>query len=99
MVSDELQAASPLSTSLVPSEYVPVAVNSLLLPAGMLGSIGVTEIEDSKDVTVRVCLPETNPEVAVMIAVPGATAVAKPLLLIVATDGSDEVQVTRLVIS
>ena len=97
MVSDELQAACVLITSLVPSEYVPVAVNSLLLPAGMLGSVGVTEMEDSKDVTVRVCLPETAPEVAVMIAVPAATAVAKPSLLTVATDGSDELQVTRLV--
>jgi len=54
-------------------------------------------MEDSKDVTVRVCLPEIAPEVAVMIAVPAATAVAKPSLLTVATDGSDELQVTRLV--
>jgi hypothetical protein len=63
----------------------------------MLGSVGVTEMEDSKDVTVRVCRPETAPEVAVMIAVPAAIAVAKPSLLTVATDGSDEPQVTRLV--
>ena len=65
----------------------------------MLRSVGVTETEDSKDVTVRVWLPDTVPEVALMIAVPAATAVAKPLLLTVATDGSDESQVTRLVMS
>jgi hypothetical protein len=38
-------------------------------------------------------------EVAVMVAVPAAMAVAKPLLLTVATDGSDELQVTCVVIS
>jgi hypothetical protein len=33
-----------------------------------------------------------------MLAVPAATVVAKPLLLTVATDGSDELQVTSMVI-
>ena len=44
-------------------------------------------------------LPEILPEVAVMIAVPAATAVTRPLLLTVATDGFDELQVTCVVIS
>ena len=43
--------------------------------------------------------PETVPEVAVMVAVPAATAVTTPLLLTVATDGFDELQVTCVVIS
>jgi hypothetical protein len=51
------------------------------------------------DVTVRVVLPEILPEVAVMVVVPAATAVARPLLLTVATDVLDEVQVTCVVIS
>jgi hypothetical protein len=38
-------------------------------------------------------------DVAVMIVVPGPTAVASPLLLMVATDVLEEVQVTSLVIS
>jgi hypothetical protein len=38
-------------------------------------------------------------EVAVMVVVPAATAVARPLLLTVATDGFDELQVTSVVIS
>ena len=38
-------------------------------------------------------------EVAVMVVVPSAMAVAKPLLLIVATDVLDELQVTSVVIS
>ncbi len=44
--------------------------------------------------TVRVVLPETFPEVAVMVVVPSIRAVARPLLFMVATDGSDELQVT-----
>jgi hypothetical protein len=61
----------------------------------MLGFVGVTSIEDRvAGVTVRVALPEILPDVAVVVAVPAATAVAKPLLLTVATDGSDEFQVT-----
>ena len=60
-------------------------------------------MEDSvADVTARVVLPgRTVPDLAmaVMVAVPPATAVARPLLLTVATDGLDEIQVTREVIS
>jgi len=54
------------------------------------------------DVTVRVVPPgRTFPDlaVAVMVATPAATAVARPLLLTVATDVLDEVQVTWAVIS
>jgi hypothetical protein len=54
--------------------------------------------------TVRVVLPEIVPEVAVIIAVTVETGgvvvvVARPLLLTVATDVSDELQVTCVVIS
>jgi hypothetical protein len=75
---------------------VPVAVNSLYFPATMLGLAGVTDIEDSIGVTVRVVFPEILPTVAVMFAVPAATAVARPLLT-VATDVLDEPQVTCVV--
>jgi len=54
-------------------------------------------------VAVRVVLPEIPGmlvmEVAVMVVAPAATAVAKPVLLTVATVRSDEVQVTCVVIS
>ena len=58
-------------------------------------------------ITVRVVVPVVGPvekllamlEVAVMVVVPGAMVVARPLPLIVATSGSDEVQVTCVVIS
>ena len=65
----------------------------------MIGLSGVTDIEDSKEVTVRVRVPKTIPKAAVIVAVPAVTAVVRPLLLTVATDGFDEPQVTCGVIS
>ena len=44
--------------------------------------------------TVRVAVTCTLPETAVMLEDPGVTAVANPALLMVATAGFDEVQVT-----
>lgn len=44
-------------------------------------------------------LPETLPEVAVIFAVPGEKAVARPLLLTAATDVSDERHVTCMVMT
>ena len=49
--------------------------------------------------TVRIALPEIFPEVAVMVVGPVLMAVARPLLLIVATDGLGELQVTCKVMS
>jgi hypothetical protein len=72
----------------------------LVVPAGMLGLAGVTEMEDRvAEFTVRVVFPETLPEMAVMVEVPAATPVARPLPLSVATEGLDEVQLTCVVIS
>ena len=66
----------------------------------MLWVAGVTAMEDRvAKVTVTVVLVTIFPDVAVMVAVPGAMAVARPLLEMVATDGSDEVQPTWVVIS
>ena len=66
----------------------------------MLGLTGVTDMEDRvAEVTVRVALPEIVPEAAVMVAGPAPTAVARPLLLTVATDGLDELQMTCVAIS
>jgi hypothetical protein len=44
-------------------------------------------------------LPDILPALAVMVEVPTATAVTRPLLLTVATDVLDEIQVTWEVIS
>jgi hypothetical protein len=48
-------------------------------------------------VTVKMAEPLREPEVAVMVAVPGARLVARPPLLTVAMDPADEVQLTALV--
>ncbi len=62
----------------------------MVSPTGMLGLTGVMDMEDRvAEVTVRVVLLEIAPEVAVMVAVPAAMAVARPLLSTVATDVLD----------
>ena len=99
-VLDDVQITCVVISWIVPSEYVPEAVNCWMTPTGMLGSAGVTDMEDRVAVvTVRLELPEAAPEVAVMVAMPGAMAVAKPLLSTAATDGLDELQMTCVVIS
>jgi hypothetical protein len=103
-VLDERQVTCAVISWFVPSEYRPEAANCWVTPTGILGLAGVTDMEDRvAEVTVRVVLPEIVPEVTVMVAamvaVPAATAVAKPVLLTAATDGLEEVQVTRVVIS
>jgi len=50
-------------------------------------------------VTVRVVVPEILPDVAVIVATPCATAVARPEELMVATDVLDDVQFTDIVMS
>ena len=79
----------------VPSEYVPKAANCRVFPTNSLGLAGAKDMEDRvAGVTVRVVFPEILPEVTVMVADPVATAVARPLLLTVASDVLDELQVT-----
>jgi hypothetical protein len=67
----------------------------------LTGDVGAyTSISSrSAELAVRLALPEILPNVAVMVAEPSATAVARPLLLTVATDVFDEVQVTCVVMS
>ena len=97
---DEVQVTCVDISRLVPSEYEPVAANCWVLPAGALGVSGVTDTEDKvAAVTVRVAVPVLPLKVAVMVAVPAATPVARPLLLTVATVALDELQVTTVVIS
>jgi hypothetical protein len=99
-VLEDLQVTCLVRSRVVPSEYVPEAANCLVFPTGMLGLAGVTEMEDRvAAVTVRVVFPEILPEVAVMVAVPAARPVARPLLLTVAADMLEELQVTCELIS
>ena len=86
---------------------MPVAINCWVAPTGTLGSAGVTDMAERVAVfTVRVVLPEDPEaekllamvEVAVIIVVPAAMPVAKPLLLTVATNVFDELHATSMVI-
>ena len=70
----------------------------------MLGLVGVTSMDVSvAAVTVNVVDPETLPRVAVMVLLPTATDVARPMelvaLLMVALVILEELQVTDAVIS
>ena len=99
---EEVQVICVVKSRLAPSEYTPEAANCRVTPAGIFGLVGVTDMEDRiAEVTVRVVPSDINPEVevAVMVVVPGATVVMRPLLLTVAEEVFDELQVTRVVIS
>ena len=82
---------------------MPVAVNCWVIPEGTLGIVrlaGITDIEERvAEFTVNVVFPEIVPKVPVIIVVPDEMAMARPLLLIVATDVSEELQVTCAVIT
>ena len=68
------------------------------MPLATEGFAGVTATETSvAAVTVRLVLPEMEPEVARMVVDPVPTAVARPAVLIVATVPAEELHVAVLV--
>ncbi len=75
---------------------VPIAVKLTWTPAGMEVPDGATVREDKVALlTVRIVEPVTDPEVADIVVVPGATAVARELCAgIVATLVAEEAHVT-----
>jgi len=98
--SDDVQATEVVRSCVEASEKVPVAVNGCVAPLATVGLAGVTAIEASTGgATVSVVLPLTVPELAVMVVVPTATAVARPPAAMVAAAGVDDVQVTEAVMS
>jgi hypothetical protein len=66
-------------------------------PYVMALAVGHAEIVGTAWFTVKVTEPEMVPDVALMVAPPGATPVAMPVLLMVATAVLEELQVTELV--
>jgi hypothetical protein len=94
----EDQLAVFVSSSILPSVYVPVAVNCWIVPGASEGVDGVMAIETSDAaVTVNAVDPLTEPEVAEMVAPPCTTLTANPALLIVAVAGAFDDQVAVLV--
>jgi hypothetical protein len=96
-VVDEPQVAVLVRFCVLPSLYVPVAVNCWVVPLAIDAVLGVTAIEVSTGaVTVNVADPLIVPDVAVMVALPCATPEASPALT-VATEVADEVQLALVV--
>ena len=77
-----------------------MAINCLATPNAVFGNAGVTLIEVKVAfVTTNPLLPDTEPNVAVMVVLPAATGVAKPVAVaIVATLVLLELHVTDVVI-
>lgn len=83
------------SCCVLPSSKSPVAVNCWVVPSAIDEFAGVMEIESRwATTTVSEAVSLTAPTVAVIVAVPAPTVVARPLPSMVVTDVSDELQVT-----
>jgi len=93
---DEPHKTEVVTSSELPSLKLAVAVNCLVVLTGMLELAGVTVMEVTvAPVTVSAAVPLTEPEVALTVAVPVPTPVARPEELMVATEEEDEDQVTE----
>ena len=100
VVSEEVQVAWVVMIPVLPSKYVAVAVNCTFVSMAADGLTGVTAMLFTGLVTVSVLVPVWPSSVALMVVVPGATPVARPpFAVIVALVGSEEAQVTWLVMS
>ena len=96
LTSDDDQVTF-VSCCVLPSSKIPVAVNCTSVPSAMDGFAGVTWMEIRfAGTTVKVLVSLKAPTLAVMVAVPAETVVARPVLSTVATDGAEELQVTAL---
>lgn len=92
---DEPHSTEAVTSCELPSLKLAVAVNCLVVLAGMLELAGVTVTELTvAPVTVSAAVPLTEPEAAVIVAVPVPTAVAIPAELMVATVVAEEDHVT-----
>lgn len=86
-----------VSSCVLPSLKMPVAVNCCCVPGAKEGLAGVTVIESRLAGTTVIVEESVNaPTVAVMVVVPPPNVVAKPLLSTLATLGSEEFHVTPL---
>src|SRR5437667_7578752 len=96
--SEELQCAVAVTSCVLLSLNVPVAVNCWVVPKGMEAFAGATVMATSAAaLTVNVVAPLVLPEVALIVVVPWVRLVAKPVMLMVATPVGLELQVTEFV--
>jgi len=95
LAADEFQTAVLLTSCVLLSVNVPVAVNCWVIPAGTVALAGITAIElKAAALTVRAAEPDIKAEVAETVTLPNATLLASPLLSIEAMVGSVEFQFT-----
>ena len=94
---DEVQNTVPVTSCVLESLKVPMAVNCLVVPTAMLELDGLTAIETRvAAVTVSEAVPLTDPDAAVIVAVPVPTPATSPVVgLMLATELDDEVHVTE----
>lgn len=94
----EVHLESAVMTWVVLSLNRPVAVKDALVPGAMVFPDGVTTRDTMVAlVTSSVVVAVMEPDVAVMVVVPGARPFARPEPAILATVVSDEVQLTEAV--
>ena len=96
--ADEFHTTAVVMSSVLPSLYVAMAANCWFVPSAMDAFAGVTAIDTMvAGVTVRLLEPLTEPDVALMLAFPTATAVTRPLADTVAVATEEELHVAVLV--
>lgn len=89
--------SADVSTCVLPSSKLPTAVNCCCVPAAIVTFVGVSVIDCRCAATTVITEESVNvPTVAVIVVVPAASVVAKPLLSMVATVEFEEVHVTPL---
>jgi hypothetical protein len=104
-VFELVQLTLPVRSAVVPSLYLPVAVNCWVVIAAMLTVAGETVMEVRVTTggggagTVMAALPPTPLTMAVTLVEPEASAVARPAVLMVATAGFEDTQAAVVVTS
>ena len=97
---EDTQVTESVITVVLPSARVPVASKGWVSPDVMEAVVGLT-VMDCRLAIVTLTVVELLivPDLAVMLAAPAETPVTNPPLLIIATEASDDVQVTELVMA
>jgi len=92
---EEPQRTDSVRSSVLLSLKVPVAVNCFVVPTAMLEFAGVTAIDTNVALfTLSEAVPVIEPEIALIVADPVPTEVARPEALTVAVPETDDVHVT-----
>jgi hypothetical protein len=97
---ETLHSTDAVTSSVVPSVNVAVAVNACDCPAARVTELGLTAMETIvAGVTIALSTPEIEPSDAVMVALPTARPVISPVAFTATKEGTEEVQVTVVVMS